>query len=169
MNTGEYIYFQITVYIFFGYMLNSGNFTLFSKMAASIYSPTNSTLGFIFPTSFPAHLLFLDFWMTAILTGVRQYLMVVSIGISLMMSIFSCVCWPKAYFLVSSCISYLYILNINSLMVISFTNTFIQQIVFSFLVVFFAVKKLLSLIRSHLLTFAFVSSTLGNRFKKILL
>ena len=169
MNTGEYISFQFTVYIFFGYMLNSGNFTLFSKLAASIYSPTNSTLGFIFPTSFPAHLLFLDFWMTAILTGMRQYLMVVSISISLMMSIFSCVCWPKAYFLISICISCLYILNINSLMVISFTNTFISQIVFSFSVVFFAVKKLLSLFRSHLPTFAFVSSALGNRFKKILL
>ena len=53
MNTGEYISFQITVYIFFGYMLNSGNFTLFSKLAASIYSPTNSTLGFIFPHILP--------------------------------------------------------------------------------------------------------------------
>ena len=112
MNTREYISSQITVYIFFGYMLSSGIagsydsfvFSYFEETSLCFprwlhqFTATNSILGFTFPTSFPAHLLFFDFWMTAILTGVRQHLMVVSIGTSLMMSIFSWVCCQRLIF-----------------------------------------------------------------------
>ena len=42
----------------------------------------------------------------------------------------------------------------------------IQKIVIILLMVFFAVQKLFSLIRSHLFIFAFVSFTLGDRSKK---
>ena len=45
----------------------------------------------------------------------------------------------------------------------------IKYIVFFLSMVFFAVQKLLNLIRSHLYIFAFISFALGDRFKKILL
>ena len=68
-------------------------------------------------------------------------------------------------FLILSCISYLYILDINPLSVISFANIFSHSIdcVFILSVVSFAVKKLLSLISSHLFVFAFISFALGDR------
>ena len=57
-------------------------------------------------------------------------------------------------FLVLSCMNYLYILEINPLSVVSFAIIFShsQGCLFTLLIVSFAVKKLLSLIRSHLLT-----------------
>ena len=63
-------------------------------------------------------------------------------------------------FLVLSWVSCLYILEINSLSVISFAITFsyFEGSLFTLLIVSFAVQKLLSFIRSHLFIFAFVSN-----------
>ena len=68
-------------------------------------------------------------------------------------------------FLVLSCMSYLYILEINPLSVVSFAIIFScyshsEGCLFTLLIVSFAVQKLLSLIRSHL--FTFISVTLGG-------
>ena len=60
--------------------------------------------------------------------------------------------------------SYLYILETNPLSVVSFAITFSHSegCLFNLLIVSFAVQKLLSLIRSYLLTFVFISVTLGG-------
>ena len=57
-------------------------------------------------------------------------------------------------FLVLSCMSCLYILEINPLSIVSFANIFSHSegCLFTLLIVSFAVQKLLSLIRSHLFT-----------------
>ena len=65
-------------------------------------------------------------------------------------------------FLVLSCMSCLYILKINSLSVVLFSIIFSHSegCLFTLLIVSFAVQKLLSLIRSHLFIFYFISITL---------
>uniref|UniRef100_A0AC11DVR0 Uncharacterized protein n=2 Tax=Ovis aries TaxID=9940 RepID=A0AC11DVR0_SHEEP len=65
-------------------------------------------------------------------------------------------------FLVLSCMSCLYILEINPLSIVSFTIIFShsESCLFTLLIVSFAVQKLLSLIRSYLFTFVFISTTL---------
>ena len=67
-------------------------------------------------------------------------------------------------FLALSCMSCLYILEINLLSVVSFAIVFSHSVgcLFTLLIVSFAVQKLLSLIRSHLFTFVFISVTLGG-------
>ena len=67
-------------------------------------------------------------------------------------------------FMVLSCMSCLYILEINPLSVVSFATIFSHSegCVFTLFIVSFAVQKLLSLIRSHLFTFVYISITLGR-------
>ena len=61
-----------------------------------------------------------------------------------------------------SCWSCLFIFEINSLSVASFAIFYhSEDCLFTLLIVSFIVQKLLSLIRSHLFIFAFISITLG--------
>ena len=66
-------------------------------------------------------------------------------------------------FLVLSCMSCLYILEINPLSVVSFAIilSHSEGCLFTLLIVFFPVQKHLNLIRSHLFTFV-ISVTLGG-------
>ena len=67
-------------------------------------------------------------------------------------------------FLELSCRSCLYIFEINSLSVASFAIIFSlsEHCIFTLFTVSFVVQKLLSLIRSRLFIFAFISITLGG-------
>ena len=67
-------------------------------------------------------------------------------------------------FLVLSCMSCLFILEINALSVVSFAiiSSHFECFLFTLLKVSFAVLKLSSLIRSHLSTFVFISVTVGG-------
>ena len=67
-------------------------------------------------------------------------------------------------FLLLSCMSCLYILEINPLSVVYFAIIFSHSegCLFTLLIVSFAVHQLLSLIRFDLFTFVFISITLGG-------
>ena len=72
-------------------------------------------------------------------------------------------------FLILSCMSCLYILEINPLSVASFANIFSHSegCLFILFMVSFAVQKLLSFIRSHLFIFLFISISLGGGSKDL--
>ena len=72
-------------------------------------------------------------------------------------------------FLILSCMSCLYILEINPLLVASFANIFSHSLgcLFILFMVSFAVQNILSLIRSHLFIFVFIFSTLKGGSKDL--
>ena len=74
-------------------------------------------------------------------------------------------------FLILSCMSCLYILEINPLSVALFAIIFShsEACLLILFIISFAMQKLLSLIRSHLFIFVFISITLGGESMMILL
>ena len=141
VNAGVHV--SVSILVCLGYMPSSGTARSYGGIIPSFLR----NLRTIFHSGCNQFTLITDFLMMAILTGVRWYLIVVLICISLIMSdvehLFRCLlaacmsslekclfrCFSKFLiglfvFLVLSCMSYLHILEINSLSAVSFAILF---------------------------------------------
>ena len=132
---------------------------MFSIFALLIYLPSNSVGGVSFSQHTLQHLLFSDIFMIIILTGVQWYLVILLINLSLKsatLSIFTCAFWTSLYLLwrnvyldlqlvfficllgilILSCMSILYILEFNPLLIPSIENSFFNYVYCHFLFVY---------------------------------
>ena len=151
---------------------------LFSIVDTPIYIPTNSAQGFSFLCILMKTCYLSLFDIITILTGVRWYLMVILTAFHwwlVMLGNFSWACWPSICFLgkiflqslywffltvlhaclMLSCMNSLCILDINSLLGISFATAFFHSVgcLFILWMASFVMQKLLSLTRSQLFIF----------------